>query len=219
MTGQHETQLQRLAGRMGGRHKTPVNDGANLGQYLVCAQHAAEDVDHVGGDCDYKAVVAVAIGVNQELCAEPATPSVLMTISPAESAGLAVLTLCSKLCSACCVVRDDMTQAKSLSALKGDQSAVQMLTGVIDLAHKLYVSKRWRKAPQGAGDASCRTELMFSGALPPSISEVCTSCLSQGAPYARSTVSMWSVSSDLRTAGRNDSVAMMHAAWLQLVMV
>ena len=59
---------------------------------------------------------------------------------------------------------------------------------------------------QGVEDSSRLTELMLRGALPPSISEVCTSCLSQGAPYARRTVSMWSVSSDLRTAGHIKSV-------------
>jgi hypothetical protein len=43
----------------------------HTGQYLVGAQHAAEDVDHVGGDGDNEAVVPVAIGINQELRAEP----------------------------------------------------------------------------------------------------------------------------------------------------
>ena len=65
---------------------------------------------------------------------------------------------------------------------------------------------------QKASDVSRRTELMLRGALPPSISVVWTSCLSQGAPYARSTVSMWSVSSDLRTAASSKSVAMMNVA-------
>ena len=53
-----------------------MNGGAKRGQYLVGAQHAAEDVDHVGGDGDDEAVVAVAIGVNQKLRAEPEPSSV-----------------------------------------------------------------------------------------------------------------------------------------------